>query len=173
MPWVELHIDKNDAEEWAHEYKKKARFIVDESLGLEVARVIRDEGWNAVSVDEVGLVGHPDEDVLAYAWRDDRILLTHDRDFLDDHRFPPHRNPGLIVLPGAAGSTQVLEMELARILITAGHYREAYCGYKIHIRADGTWAIRHPKSPSGGRQARLLKFAWHGKIWEWQEGTPK
>lgn len=167
MPWVKLNISEKDAKQFSYEYKKKARFVIDESLGIEAAHVIRDAGWNAVFVNDVGLGGHPDEDVLAYAWRNDRILLTHDRDFLDDRRFPPNRNPGLVVLPGACGSTEVLEIEIARILITIGLHRKAYRGYKIHIRNDGTWAIRDAQS--GRRHARLLKFGQHGKIWEWQE----
>ena len=169
MPWIELNIDNNETKKFSDEYKKKARFIIDESLGIEAAHVIRGVGWNAIFVGEVGLSGHSDEDVFAYAWRGDRILLTHDKDFLDDRRFPPNRNPGLIVLPGACGSTEVLEIELFRILRTIGRYRRAYHAYKIHIRDDGTWAIRDAHSPSGSRNARLLKFGRHGKIWEWQE----
>jgi hypothetical protein len=32
-----------------------------------------------------------------------RILLTHDEDCWDDRRFPEHRNPGLVIVPGATG----------------------------------------------------------------------
>jgi len=53
-----------------------------------------------VYVGEVGVEGKSDEDVFAFGWRDDRINLTHDQDFLNDWRFPFHRNPGVIVLPG-------------------------------------------------------------------------
>jgi predicted nuclease of predicted toxin-antitoxin system len=171
MPWVELYIGDSEAKKFSDEYKKKARFVIDESLGIVAANVIRDAGWNAVFVTDVGLSGHPDEDLFAFAWREDRILLTHDRDFLDDRRFPPNRNPGLIVLPGASGSTEVLEIELFRVLTTIGLHRRAYLGYKIHIRDDGTWAIRNARSPSGSRNVRLLKFGRHGKIWEWEEDS--
>jgi predicted nuclease of predicted toxin-antitoxin system len=47
----------------------------------------------------VGLGGRSDEEIFAYAWREKRIIWTHDRDFLDDKRFPVHRNPGVLVLP--------------------------------------------------------------------------
>ena len=43
--------------------------------------------------------------VLAFAWKEQRILLTHDFDFLDDSRFPFQRNPGLVGLLGGMGST--------------------------------------------------------------------
>ena len=100
MPWEELCISERDSKEFAASFKKKARFLVDECLGPEVAEVLRSNKWNAVFVGEVGLVHHPDENVLAVAWRDNRILLTHDRDFLDDRRFPCHRTTSPEVLPG-------------------------------------------------------------------------
>src|SRR3990172_6362415 len=78
---------------------KKARFVVDESMDVEVASWLRRQRFDAVHVSDVGLAGHTDEDVCAYAWREDRVLLTHDADFLTDRRFPPQRNPGVVVLP--------------------------------------------------------------------------
>ena len=53
--------------------RKKVRFLVDESLGVGVANVLRRAGWNAVFVDEVGLHGHPEEDVFALASREDCV----------------------------------------------------------------------------------------------------
>jgi len=162
MPWREFEMP-DDAPVMV---EKKGRFLVDECLGIEAARVINSLGWNATFAGDRGLSGKPDSDILALAWREDRILLTHDHDFLDDRAFPPHRNPGLVVLPGATGrDTAVLEKELARVLITLGRYREAYRGFKIHVREDGTWAIRSGTS----REVRLLKFGSHGRVWELDE----
>jgi predicted nuclease of predicted toxin-antitoxin system len=104
---VELPPDKEMAA-FVRDQKAKARFLVDESLGPAVAEVLRGAGWNVKFVADVNLAGHSDEDVLAFAHRDDRILLTHDADFLDDRRFPPHRNPGVVVLPGGSGNERVL-----------------------------------------------------------------
>jgi predicted nuclease of predicted toxin-antitoxin system len=82
MPWRPL--DNPDADEIGR--KRKTRFLVDESLGVEVARYLRGKGYNALFVRDVDLVGHSDEDIFAYAWREKRMLWTHDRDFLDDVR---------------------------------------------------------------------------------------
>jgi hypothetical protein len=43
----ELHTD----------LKRKARILVDESLDDEVVKYLRDNGYNAVSVKDVGLLG--------------------------------------------------------------------------------------------------------------------
>jgi predicted nuclease of predicted toxin-antitoxin system len=92
------------------EFRKKNRILVDESLGVEVAVYLREKGYNALFVGEAGLAGRGDEDVFAFAWRERRMLWTHDRDFLDDARFPEHRNPGIVVLPGAGGDDQAMSM---------------------------------------------------------------
>jgi len=166
MSWRKLEILGNEVREFVRKYKRRARFLVDESLGIEAARVIGSLGWNVKFACDVGLGGHSDEDVMAFAWREKQILLSHDQEFLDDRRFPPNRNPGVLVLPGAQGGTEVLERELARILITVGRHADAYNGCKIHIRNDGSWQIRYTDSKRRAARPRLLKFQSNGDIWE-------
>ena len=89
MPWVPLEDPPEGYEApWARDPGGKGRFLIDESLGIEVAEVIRGVGWKAVFVGEVGLRGHSDEDVFAYASRHDMVLLTHDRVFWTTEDFP-------------------------------------------------------------------------------------
>src|SRR5271166_1713819 len=52
------------------------------SRAEEAAQYLRERGYNAVFANDVGLSGRSDEDVFAYAWRDKRMVWTHDRDFL-------------------------------------------------------------------------------------------
>src|SRR5208282_6101837 len=116
-------------------FKKKARLLVDESLGTGVNDLLRKSGWNTLDGREAGLVGHPDENWFAYALRDDRILLTHDEDFLNDRKFPfdSNRNPGVIVLPGACGGDSVLLRGLRMALHFICDSRELYRGAKVWI----------------------------------------
>jgi hypothetical protein len=42
--------------------------------------------------------------VFVAAWKDKRVVITHDADFLDNKRFPPNRNPGVVLIrPGSEG----------------------------------------------------------------------
>jgi DNA invertase Pin-like site-specific DNA recombinase/predicted nuclease of predicted toxin-antitoxin system len=106
MPWRPLEIP--EPPETAQPLNKKSRFFVDESLGEEAANWLRERGYSATYAGDVGLLGHSDDDIFSYAWRERRMLLTHDRDFLDDKRFPEHRNPGLVVLPGGDGNQEAM-----------------------------------------------------------------
>jgi predicted nuclease of predicted toxin-antitoxin system len=89
MAWklVPTPSDK-DLRELRREYRGKVRFLVDENAGPEVAEFLRSSGFNVKYVDEVGLCGHSDEDVFAFAWKEKRLIVTHDQDFLDNRRFP-------------------------------------------------------------------------------------
>lgn len=149
-------------------FKKKARFLVDESAGPALAEEVRRRGWNAVYVGELGLEGHPDEAILARAWSDDRVLLTHDQDFLDDHRFPPDRNPGLVVLPGASGMTPGLARALDTVLAFVGYHRKFYYSTKIAISEDGTWTQRGLWKQRGRHYESKFKFEPRGDVAIWE-----
>jgi len=154
-------------------YRKKARFLVDESAGPALAGEVKRRGWNAAYVGELGLEGHPDEDVFSRAWQEDRVLLTHDQDFLDDRRFPPHRNPGVVVLPGASGMTQGLANALDRVLDFIGRHRKYYQHTKILISEDGTWTEKGSRKELGRRYERKFKFGFHGEVLTWENAEDK
>jgi hypothetical protein len=100
---------------------------------------------------EAGLAGHPDENLFGYPLRDDRILLTHDEDFLNDRKFPldPNRNPGVIVLPGARGGDSILLNALRLALRFICDSRELYRGAKVWISATGVFTIRERDLETG------------------------
>jgi predicted nuclease of predicted toxin-antitoxin system len=73
------------------------RSIIDECLGPAVARWLRDQGHDVVSIFEVAR-GSGDEDILAAAVRDDRVLITADKDFGDLVFRDGHAHRGVILL---------------------------------------------------------------------------
>lgn len=76
---------------------------------------------------------------MAFAWRERRILLTHDVEVLDESRFPFQHNPRLVVLPRR---TLGLADAINGVLALIGPYFKACRGYKIRITEDGVWTIR-------------------------------
>ena len=91
------------------------RGIVDESTGVVVARWLRSLGHDILSIreDRPRMI---DEDILALAVRDDRVVITNDKDFGDlvfrDGR--PHR--GVILLRLADDRTPEKIAALKRLL---------------------------------------------------------
>ncbi len=136
-----LTLINDQVSDFNRKFESKARFLVDESVGMDAVRLIQDRGWNVRYVDDAGLSGRSDEEVLAFAWGEQRILLTHDFEFLDDSRFP-------------LGLAEAINAVLALI----GPYSEAYRGYKIRITEDGVWTIRRFNTKEGIYQEISVKF---------------
>ena len=57
------------------------RFLVDVNLSIEVARWLQGQGYDAVHLDEAGLARLADEDIVAKAAVEGRIVVTRDLDF--------------------------------------------------------------------------------------------
>ena len=74
-----------------------ARFLIDEDLPRSLARTLRAAGLDAVDVRDVSLRGLSDEDVLAYAVRDARAVVTADVGFGNILRFALGEHGGIIV----------------------------------------------------------------------------
>jgi len=154
-----LEILTNDqVSDFKRKFESNARFLVDESVGINAARLIRDRGWNVCYIEDLDLLDRSHEAVLAFARREERILLTHHFDFLDDSRFPFHRNPGLVILPPVTGSTLGFADAINGVLELIGPFSKAYRGFKIRIAEDGVWTIRRFNTEEGVHQEISVKF---------------
>ncbi len=112
MPWV--YIDdlpqpmpsKREVEE-IEEYlrrKKKPRFYADENFPEQAIAILREWGADVSTAKQANKLGHPDEDHLAEARSLGRILITCDRHYLDNNRFPLIHCPALVVFDFGSGT---------------------------------------------------------------------
>lgn len=62
-----------------------ASLLADEQFPLPVVRTLRARGHDTVTVQDAGLTGTADPDVLAAATGAGRAVLTHDRDYIRLH----------------------------------------------------------------------------------------
>jgi uncharacterized protein DUF5615 len=94
----------DEVERGARLKNHRARFYADENLRQPVVRYLRTRGLVIQTAAEVGLRRRSDEDQVAHAWRERRVLLTEDRDFLNPRRFPIVKMPATIVFDFGDGS---------------------------------------------------------------------
>jgi len=93
------------------------RFKLEENLSRSVGGLFRGAGHEAVTVHDQGLRGAPDEEVFNVSAREDRVLVTLDRDFAQVLRFPPEASAGIIIIEiGPRASHQTL-LERTRELL--------------------------------------------------------
>lgn len=55
--------------------------LADENIHPQVVASLRTAGYDVISVMDEGLTAHDDTDVLRFAQRNNRVVVTHDRDF--------------------------------------------------------------------------------------------
>ena len=65
------------------------RLLADENFNGDIVRalLLRQPDLDIVRVQDVGLAGAGDPDILAWAAANDRIILTHDRATLPDYAY--------------------------------------------------------------------------------------
>lgn len=92
------------------------RFKVDENLPVEVAELLRDHQYDAMTVVEQRLAGQPDPHIARICQIEQRALITLDLDFADIRSYPPADYAGLIVLRPARQSIPSILSLLHRLL---------------------------------------------------------
>lgn len=93
------------------------RFLVDEDMPRSTAVALRQAGYTAIDVRDVGLRGHSDQDVFAYAQSQGAVLVTADKGFSNLLRYPLGTHAGIVVVrvPDEL-PTQIVNRELLRAL---------------------------------------------------------
>ena len=74
------------------------QFKVDENLHSDVTFLLRQHGYDAMTVVEQGLRGHPDRLIADVCREEKRAIITLDLDFADIREYPPQNYHGIIIL---------------------------------------------------------------------------
>jgi hypothetical protein len=92
---------KSDSKKALSEFRRLPRtsFLFDENVQTNVIRAIRAYGMRIDTVRELGYRHRSDQEILALAWKRKQMLVTYDRDFWDDDRFPFGPCAGVLQLP--------------------------------------------------------------------------
>ena len=93
------------------------RFLIDEDMPRSTAVALRQAGYRAEDVRDLGLRGHTDQEVFECAQALRAVLVTADKGFANVLRFPPGSHAGIVVVrvPNEL-PTQEVNRELLRAL---------------------------------------------------------
>jgi predicted nuclease of predicted toxin-antitoxin system len=144
--------------------RAKARFYADENLPPKAVAILRAMGAQVRTAQECNLLGHPDENHLAYARRCGFVLLTCDRDFLDDGRFPLIHSPAICVFNFGSGSE--FEIRLAfrclKTVLSMPQFFDKWWKYDAG-RHGWTVSARHLNGTTTRDRYRI----WGGRLQVW------
>ena len=94
-------LTKADRQKALSEFRRlpQTSFLFDENVQTNVISAIRAYGLRVDTIRELDYRRRADEEVLALAWKRKQMLVTYDRDFWDDERFPFGSFSGTLQLP--------------------------------------------------------------------------
>ncbi len=72
------------------------KFLLDADMPRSSIKVIKNLGFKVEDVRDIGLGSAKDEEIIEYANKNNRIIITRDIDFGEVLRYPKH--PGAIIL---------------------------------------------------------------------------
>ena len=93
---------------------RKLRLLADQNIPIEIIDELKSAKFQIVSVSEIGLSGHPDENIREYAKKKNRVILTSDKDFWDDRKHPIRKCFGIICTEAGPQDFDKLIESLAR-----------------------------------------------------------
>lgn len=97
--------------------ERKVRFLADENISPRSVRFLTGLGFDAVHVRDIGLKGKSGREIMAYAIREKRTLVTLDRDLADLINYPLDTHSGIIRLKLAVASPELVNRCLASMLL--------------------------------------------------------
>ena len=87
------------------------KITVDEDLPRQAVHLLREHGYDASSVIELGMGGWKDEQLWIAVQKDQRYLVTADKGFGDIRSYVPGTHRGILLLrPDEDGIRPVLEL---------------------------------------------------------------
>jgi predicted nuclease of predicted toxin-antitoxin system len=102
------------------------RFLLDNSISQAVGSGLRESGHDVVHVKDYGMDAAGDDEIIARAQSEDRIVVTYDLDFPRILSLMRRAKPSLIVFRKVRSPQAQLELMLAR-LSHIGHALDQGC----------------------------------------------
>ncbi len=86
-------------------------FKIDENMPVEVAELLKQAGYDAITISDQNLIGTTDTNLANICQKEKRVLITMDTDFADIRTYQPKNFSGIIVMRlNRQDKTKVLEV---------------------------------------------------------------
>ena len=153
--WFEVTEDL-----WREQYeiRPKLRLLADQNISREMVSELRHARINVTTASERRVSNLSDTNLFEYAKSHGMVILTTDRDFWSDRRFPVHKGGGAVVLE--APPSDVMKC-LRSFGLAYGTFAKSFGGSAVNgirIKASEDRFLLKMKSPSGSRVTYEMKL---------------
>jgi predicted nuclease of predicted toxin-antitoxin system len=147
MGWVPIQFDRPTRKE-AKRLLGEVRFYIDHDVDNVVVEILRWLKYDVETAKDVGAEAQRDEWHFGHAFRTKRVLLTKDKDYLDDERFPLSQTRGVIILNIDTANPEEIARSLEVIDVVLSKLRHTLEQAKVILNSDYTLTIIH-RVPTG------------------------
>ena len=91
------------------------KFLTDENIAISTYKSIKQLGFDVKNIKEIGLEGKSDYELLKFAYKENRIIITHDKDF-GNLFYTKLEHKGIILLRFKKQNPQNVSNTLIKIL---------------------------------------------------------
>ncbi|HPA45850.1 MAG TPA: DUF5615 family PIN-like protein [Thermodesulfobacteriota bacterium] len=172
MPWKKIEFSRDNWRQIDDEmrgFRRKIRFLIDENIPAKVCAFLRKKKFNLQTLQEADLNGRDDEAIFQYAKQKDRILITRDRHFLNERRFPLQNSPGVAILSCPSDGDDTLIDLLEQLIDVYGDSHDLWYEQIILFPGDNTFSIRCRDSTSSRSRTLKFKFPKNGTPMIWSD----
>lgn len=151
---------------------REASFYADHNLDAAIVEVLRHLKYDVETAQEIGFEHQPDEFHYSRAFNTNRVLLTRDKDYLNNERFPLSQTRGVIVFNIDTANTKEIARALEVIDVVLAKIAPVLNEAKVILNSDYTVTFIKRKSSDGGfiEDRTRYKFDENGRdVWIWED----
>jgi predicted nuclease of predicted toxin-antitoxin system len=150
----------------------EARFYADQNLDEAFIDILRWDKLDVLRARDIGAEAQPDTFHYKYAFRHNRVLLTQDRDFLDEELFPLSQTCGVVIfnVDTAQPGQMARALEVVTTILAAA--APALRQKKFVINSDYSMTTIERVATASGmqRQTSRVRFDTNGQdVWVWED----
>lgn len=171
MPWKQISFSKNEWQKINSEiklFRKPIRFLIDENVPDDLTVILKKEGYDRKTIAEFRLKSRDDKVIFDLARKENLVIITQDKDFLNDRLFPIQKSLGIAVLPACSENDNAFVTAFGNLLTIHGKSHELWNDQKVHFPDDDTAIIRFQNALTGRLAIIKFKFPKNGipMVWE-------
>jgi predicted nuclease of predicted toxin-antitoxin system len=168
MAWKVLQFSRPSSEE-LNRLVGTPKFYADHNVDQAVVYMLRYLKYDVQTASDIGSQNQPDEFQYKRAYDSKRVLLTLDKDFLDDAKFPFSRTYGIVVLNIDTSIPGEIARALEVIHFVLGVISPVLIESKVVLNSDFTFSIISREATFPGWRIRKNRYkvdAEHAYLWE-------
>ncbi len=109
------------------------KLLTDENIAKSLVKVLREKGYDVKDIKEENLFGISDIEIINKAKEEDRVILTHDKDFANLLNYPMQSHKGVVLIRYKNQSPSYV---IARVIPLLGTIKNKLKGSLIIVTED-------------------------------------